>query len=83
MTRSVGDVCARTRALVFCHEMSAESGVSSLKPPALGLLPTVWERHTRVRRQPGPQRLNINDIVALAACAVLAMNGFVLSRGFT
>ena len=49
---------------------------------ALAVLPTVWVWNTRVRRLPGPQQLNINVIGTLVSCAVLAMSGFLLSRGF-
>lgn len=48
---------------------------------ALALPPTVWAWHTRVRRLPGPQQFNINVIGTLGACAVLAVSGFLLSRG--
>lgn len=48
---------------------------------ALALPPTVWVWHTRVRRLSGPQQLNINVIGTLIACAVLAVSGFLLSRG--
>jgi glucan phosphoethanolaminetransferase (alkaline phosphatase superfamily) len=48
---------------------------------ALALLPTVWVWHTRIRRLSGPQQLNINVIGTLVSCAVLAVSGFLLSRG--
>jgi lipid A ethanolaminephosphotransferase len=48
---------------------------------ALALVPTVWLWHTRVKRLPGPQQLNVNVIAALVACAVLVTSGFLLSRG--
>jgi glucan phosphoethanolaminetransferase (alkaline phosphatase superfamily) len=49
---------------------------------ALGLLPMLWLWHTQLRRLPGPDQLAANSTGMAIGCAVLAVTGWLLWRGF-